>query len=238
MRWTLTTLGAVCGILTTACFIAGIAFSAGSGVQTIIPETGKSGLDWIADVHDAGGPYYAGNWLVVVGGFFALVALVGFWEPLREAHPLMILAPVLVIPSFTLVQISHMIPLGLAYELVPGYVDGDQATKTSLAVDFHTWTAVALVLNYAGDVIVWGVVVPLYAWASLRTGAVARWIGWLGFVTAAFAGWLGVVAPLSGVLDGLTFIGFAAFFVWIAAMGVSLLRRYARADQPVPLPAL
>src|SRR3954469_8326059 len=234
MRWTLTTVGAVCGILTAVAFVGGIVFSAGAGVQTIIPETGKNGLDWIADVNDAGGPYYLGNWLVVIGGFFAFVAFIGFWEALRDAHPLVILGPALTVPAFTLVQISHIIPLGLAYEFVPGYVDADQAAKASLAVDFHTFTALALALNYAGDVILWGIVVPLYAWASLRTGAVARWIGWLGFVVALFAGWLGAFAPLSGVIDGLTFLGFAGFFIWIAAMGVALLRRAATPDESVP----
>src|SRR4051812_14835963 len=238
MRWTLTTVGAVCGILTTVCFVGGIVFSAVGGVQTIIPETGKNGLDWIADVHDAGGPYYLGNWLVVLGGFFALVAIVGFWEALRDAHPLVILGPILIIPAFTIVQISHLIPLGLAYEFVPAYVKADAAQQATLAVEFHTWTSVALVLNYAGDVLIWGVVVPLYAWAALKTGAVARWIGWLGVFVAVFAGWLGLFAPLSGVIDGLPFFGFAGFFVWIAARGVSLLRRHGRADEPVPAPAL
>jgi hypothetical protein len=234
MKATLTNLGAVCGVLTTVFFVAGIAFSIAGGVQTIIPETGKDSLDWIADVDDARGLFYVSGWLVIIGGTFGLVALVGFYEPLREAHPLMILAPVLTVVGFTLVQISHLIPLGLAYELVPGYVDADGAAKDALAVDFHTFTAIALALNYTGDVLLWGVVVPMYAWAALRTRAVPRWIGWLGFVTAFFAGWLGVFGPASSIIDGLTFIGFVAFFVWIASMGVALLRR-RDALRPAPV---
>jgi hypothetical protein len=77
----------------------------------------------------------------------------------------------------------------------------------------------ALVLNYAGDVVLWGVVVPMYAYAALKTRVVGRWIGWFRFV----AGWLGAFAPASDVIDGITFIGFVGFFVWMAAMGVSLL---------------
>ena len=31
---------------------------AASGVQVLIPETGKDGLDWIADVDDASGAFF------------------------------------------------------------------------------------------------------------------------------------------------------------------------------------
>jgi hypothetical protein len=70
----------------------------------------------------------------------------------------------------------------------------------------------------------WAVAVKPYAWAALRTRAVPRWIGWVGLVTGVFAGWLGLFSPASSVIDGITFVGFVGFFVWIAAMGVALLR--------------
>jgi hypothetical protein len=50
-------------------------------------------------------------------------------------------------------------------------------------------------------------VVPLFAFASLKTRLVPRWISYVGIAAAALAGWL------------------VAFFVWTAAMGVALLRR-------------
>jgi len=98
------------------------------------------------------------------------------------------------------------------------------------------FAVLALVINYAGDVILWGVVVPMYAYAALKTRVVGRWIGWLGFVVAFFAGWLGALAPASDAIEGITFIGFVAFFVWMAAMGVSLLRRERSAAPKTPLP--
>ena len=39
-----------------------------------------------------------------------------------------------------------------------------------------------------------------------------------------FAGIGDALNPASSVVEGLTFIGFVGFFVWMAAMGVSLLR--------------
>src|SRR4029079_3072852 len=87
---------------------------------------------------------------------------------------------------------------------------------------FDTFTALAQVLNYTGDVILWGVVVLMYAIAIRRTGFIRRWIAWLAIVVAIFAGLGEALSPASSVIEGLTFIGFVAFFVWMAAMGVTL----------------
>ena len=221
----LTNVGAWCGIATTVLFVVGIVLMASSGVQVLIPETGKEGLEWIRDVDDAGGAFLAGGWLVVIGGLFALLALVGFYDALRSAHRLLIVAPVLSVVGFVFVTISHTLPLALAHEFVPGYIDASAATQAALRVEFDMWAITCLVFNSIGDALLWGVVVPLYAWASLRTRAVPRWIGWLGLFTGAVAGWLGLLSPVSSVIDGITFLGFVGFFVWMAAMGVALLRR-------------
>ena len=224
-RVSLTTIGAVSAIVTVLMFVVGIAMMASSGVQVLIPETGRNGLDWIADVDDAGGLFFAGAWLVVFGGAAALVALVGFYEAFRTAGPAIILAPVLAVASMTLVTISHVLPISIGYELVPGYVDADAATRASLETTFDTLASLCLVLNYVGDTILWGIVVPLYAYAALVTRGIPRWIGWLGFVCAFFAGWLGLFAPASSLIEGITTIGFFAFFAFLLALGIALLRR-------------
>jgi hypothetical protein len=116
----------------------------------------------------------------------------------------------------------------MAYELVPGYTAGDAAAKASLATTADTFAALALVVNYTGDVVLWGVVVPMYAVAVLKTSVVPRWIGWLGIGVGVFAGLGDALSPASSIIEGVTFIGFVAFFVWTAAMGVTLLRRARR----------
>ena len=112
----------------------------------------------------------------------------------------------------------------MAYELVPDVVDATGSTRASLETTTQTLVSVSLVLNYVGDVILWGVVVPIYAVAILKTRVVARWIGWLGLFVAAVAGWLGALSPASGVIDGITFVGFVAFFLWMLVLGIALLR--------------
>jgi len=224
---TLRTIAGVAGILTFVCFLLGIPFMVIGGVQVLIPETGKNGLDWIADANDASGLFFAGAWLVILGGIVGLVSLVALYDVLKPAGAVMILAPVLGAVGLTLVTISHLIPIAMAYELAPGYTSAQPATQASLAVTSDTLAAISLVLNYVGDALGWGVVVPLYAWAILKTSAIPRWIGWLGFIVAFFAGWLGLLAPASSIVDGLTTIGFFAFFIFMASIGVALLRRPA-----------
>ena len=102
-------------------------------------------------------------------------------------------------------------------------------TRASLGVTTDTLAATSLVLNSVGDIIAWGVVVPLYAFAILKTAVVSKWIGWLGIVVAVFAGWLYLLSPASSVIEGISFVGFVGFFIFMLAMGIALLReQFAR----------
>jgi hypothetical protein len=201
-----------------------------SGVAVLIPETGRAGMEWIADVDAAGGPFFTGAWLIILMGFLGLVALVGFYDTLREAGPVMILAPILGAVGLTLVTVSHLIPIGMAYELVPAYTDADPAGQATLAATANTLAATALVTNGAGNFHGWGVATPLYAVAILTTGALPRWIGWLGLLVGLLAGWLGLLSPASEVISGISSIGFIGFFVFMLSMGVALLRRRTKVE--------
>jgi hypothetical protein len=120
--------------------------------------------------------------LVILMGFLGIVALVGFYDTLRLAGPVMILAPILGAVGLTLVTASHLIPIAMGYELVPAYIDADPAGQATLAATADTFAAIALVTNAAGNFLGFGVVVPLYAVAILTTRALPRWIGWLGLL--------------------------------------------------------
>jgi hypothetical protein len=231
----LTTLGAVCAILMVVSFAVGVALAVTSGVQVLIPETGAEGREWIADVDDAGGPFIVGAWLTILGGYFGMVALVGFYDALRTAGRWLVVAPIVGVAGLTLVTLSHLIPIAMAYELVPAYGDANAATQASLAVTADTLAAICLVTNYAGNFLGWSVAIPMIAYAILKTSVVPRWIGWLGLVVAVFAGWLGLLGPASSVLEGISSIGFLAFFVFMLSMGIALLRRPRPADELTPV---
>jgi hypothetical protein len=122
----LSTVGAWCAIATVASFVLGAAATGSSGVQELIPETGRPGRQWIADVDGASALFFGGAWLIILMGFLGIVALVGFYDALRHAGPVLVLAPILGAVGLTLVTISHLIPIAMAYELVPAYLDGRQ----------------------------------------------------------------------------------------------------------------
>jgi hypothetical protein len=227
-RLAVTTVGAWCAILMFPVLIAGGALLSSSGASDLIPETGNAGREWLLAVDGAVGPFAAGGWLLILMGYLGLVALVSFYYTLREAGPILILAPILGTVAMSLVTVSHLIPIGMAYELAPAFADGSAADQATLAVVSDTLAATSLVVNAAGNALGWGVVVPLYAWAILSTRALPRWIGWLGFVVAVFAGWLGLIAPASSAIEGISSIGFVAFFIFMLSMGIAVLRRGAR----------
>ena len=206
----------------------------GDGSQrcgVLIPETGRPGRDWVAAVDGAGGLFFVGAWLVILMGFLGIVALVGFYDTLRLAGPVMILAPILGAVGLTLVTVSHLIPIAMGYELVPAYVAADPAGQAMLAATADTFAAVALVTDAAGTFLGFGVVVPLYAVAILTTRALPRWIGWLGLLVSALAGWLGLLSPASSVIAAISNIGFIGFFVFMLSMSIGLLRRRSQLDE-------
>jgi hypothetical protein len=171
--------------------------------------------------------FFAGAWLIILMGYLGIVALVGFYDTLQLAGPVLILAPILGAVGLTLVTVSHLIPIAMGYELVPAYVNADPAGQATLAATADTFAATALVTNAAGNFLNFGVVVPLYAVAILTTRVLPRWIGWLGLLV----GWLGLLSPASSVIASIFNIGFIGFFVFMLTMGIALLRRRSKADQ-------
>jgi hypothetical protein len=226
-------VGAWCAILMLPVFIAGGVLMAASGASDLIPGTGDGGHEWLAAVA-SDGRFLAGGWLVILMGFLAVVAFVGFYDALRTAGEALIVAPILGVAGLVLVQVSHLIPMGMASQLAPAYAE-QAADRPTLAAVSDTFAGVSLVVNSAGDALVWGVAVPLYAWAVLATGAAPRWVGWLGLLVALCGGWVGLLSPLSGVAEGISSIGFVGFFIFMVSMGIALLRGRRRPDLPHPV---
>ena len=163
------TVGAVSSILMVACFVLGAVLMGASGVESLIPETGPLGLDWILDVDAASGLFFAGAWLIVLMGLLGIVAFVGIYDVLRGSGDVIVRAPVLGSVGMTLVTISHLLPISLAYELVPSYTSAEPAGQSTSAATFGTFAATALVTNSAGNFLGWGVAVPMFAVAMLKT---------------------------------------------------------------------
>jgi hypothetical protein len=219
------TVGAWCAISTVPVLIGGGALLSTSGAGDLIPQTGSAGQKWLLAVASAPGAFAAGGWLLILMGYLVLVAFVGLYFTLREAGSIVVLAPVLGVAAMVLVTVSHLIPIGMAYELAPAFAAAPATNQGALSVVADVLAATSLVINAAGNALGWGVVVPIYAWAILKTRALPRWIGWLGLVVAVLAGWLGLVAPLSSVVNSISSFGFPAFFLFLLCSGIATLRR-------------
>ena len=138
---------------------------------------------------EAGGAFFVGAWLTIFGGLFEMVALVGLYDALRSAGPLLILASILAVLGLTLVTISHLIPIAIAYEIVLAYVDAE-APRPSLAVTTETLGNLALIVNYTGNVLNWASSC-LCTWSPSPDIGAPEVDRLTGFVAAFFAGWLG-----------------------------------------------
>ena len=88
----LSTVAAVCALGTVICFVIGGVAMGSSGVGVLIPETGGPGRDWIAAVDAAKRVVLRWSLAGHPGGFLGIVALVGFYDTLRLAGPVMILS--------------------------------------------------------------------------------------------------------------------------------------------------
>jgi hypothetical protein len=126
------------------------------------------------------------------------------------------------------VTFSHVVPIVMAAELVPDFTVADASARAGLQTTGDLLAGMALATNYVGDVLAWGVAVPIFALAVLRTGALPRWIGWLGIFVGVVGGWIGALGLASSTLEDVSALGFLAFFVWMAAMGIAMLGRARR----------
>ena len=162
-------------------------------------------------------------WLLILANVLASVAGLGIFQALRPAGALMWIAVVAFVGGGLFLIVKYFTELAVLYELASPYVDADPATKIALLVLGETLLTASLLAQLVGDAISFGIGVPLFSLAILRTPVVPRWVGWLGFIVA-LGGWLALLGPASDVFEILGFIGVLAFFAWMIAVGVALLR--------------
>ena len=82
----------------------------------------------------------------------------------------------------------------------------------------------SLLFRLVGDAIFTGIGGLLFSIAILQTGFAPKWVGWVGLV-GALGHWLVLLSQTSEVFELIGLVGEVAFFVWLIAVGVVLLRR-------------
>ena len=123
--------------------------------------------------------------------------------------------------------------------LAGSYVRGDPTTQAAVAA---AWTAQhqfggALLGEHLGQLLVigWSVTVSLLI---LRTGMLARWVGWAGLVASVLymtgqGDILATAIPGFPVWDLGGLLGSTLWGLWVIGLGVTLLRTRIRRPEPV-----
>ena len=217
-KMNLVKVGGVCAILVVAFIVVWIILSGVSGVE----ENPDEIQAYLRDVHN-NAMYSASGWFLLVGLALVIPAALGFYQALREAGRLSLLALAFFLVGVTTAFASTGLFLGMEGQLMPGYAAAGEAMKPPLAVVASTLLETALAGFSLGFFLSFGIGAVLFSIGALGTSVIRHWIGWLGVV----AGVLMVCFFLTIFWDVLEYIGVVAFIlvlVWTLAMGVSLLR--------------
>jgi len=172
------------------------------------------------------GDIVTGHWFDVLGLLLFMAAVLGFYQALRQAGPLLLIAVVAFLTGILFVFAHEFIRLGIAYELAPGIADASAATRPALEVMANTLRQTSWLAAGVGYVLIFGIGVLLFSFAILQTSVVPKWIGWLGLIAVAVN--LALVTLLSGVFDSSIrppwLLASGTYLGWLVAMGVVLLR--------------
>ena len=202
-------------------YVVGLVFFFSVGEIPGRAEMGKR-LEFFADHQTA---IVIALWFFVLAFLLQVAAAIGFYQALRQVGPVLLLALVASATGFLFATIFMFTNLGFAYELGPGYMSGDAASRPALEVVAKTLGATNSLVDSFSHVLFWGIGVGLFAWASFKAAVVPKWVGWVGLLAALLVGGGGAFESVWKAADIIATIGLIPFLVWMVAMGVGLLRR-------------
>ena len=164
------------------------------------------------------------SWLFILAPILLLGTVPGFFQalhPAGEAIWFAVLASVIGVP---LLIISTGIELVLIYEVATPYVEAGPDAGADLLVLGDVLITLSLLLRLVGDAIFTGIGGLLFTIAILQTGFAPKWVGWIGLI-AAVGHWFILLTQVSEVFELIGLVGEIAFFMWLIAVGVVLLRK-------------
>ena len=156
------------------------------------------------------GDIVTGHWFDALSCLLLIPAALGFYQALRQAGPLPLIAVVAILTGVIFLLFHEFIRLGIAYELAPDITDALSQTG---------WLAAGV-----GSALLFFIGVPLFSFVILRTSVMPNWIGWLGLIVVVAN--VALVMILLGVFENIRppWFLFRGFLVWLVVMGVVLLR--------------
>ncbi len=231
-RVTLTKVSGVCAILVAVTGIAGfVLFGVADGLTDGLDS--DDAVDFLPAFDDEKVIVGVALWLFTLAPLLYLGAVLGIFQALRKAGDVMWIAVVASVVGAETLIASGIIGLAAVYEVATPYVDAGASSRADLAVLGDALFTGSLITELLGGVIVVGIGVLLFSLAILKTGFAPKWVAWLGFIAALLA-WLGLLTPTWDVFEDISVIGTIVFFVWLAILGVVLLREQEQTVSAAP----
>jgi hypothetical protein len=192
-----------------------------------------------------GGPSLVWTWFAVAWTYaILLVPIVLLPAALgRREDPVLRAATFVGAASVLLALIGFLRWVFVVPALADSYSAGDATTRAAVAA---AWTAQhqfggALLGEHLGQLlaVAWSITLSVLV---LRTGVLARWVGWAGLVasvTYLFNQGDVLATAVDGfpVFDLAGFIGSSLWGLWVLALGVAVLRARGRRPAPDPVTA-
>ncbi len=212
-------ISGVCAILTVTVVIVGFALFASTDVSDTAPT-----VEVLPAVDDDRAIVATATWLIIFATILLLGTVPGLFRVLHHAGEIMWIAVLASVIGGVFLTLSTVIELAVIYELAPAYVEASPDARADLLVLGDTLFSITQWSRALGDTIFTGIGRLLFSLAILHTGFAPKWIGWLGLI-GAVGHWFALLAPASEVFELVWFVGEIAFFLWLIALGVVLLRK-------------
>ena len=124
-------VGGLCAILVAVSIIVAIIIRGAADVPGLKALTDDA-EQWLLDVNANRTASLSYMWFLLLGSVLLIPTALGFYQALRVAGALLWIAVAAMFTGALLFIVSNMTLIGMAYELVPGYVEASETTKPAL----------------------------------------------------------------------------------------------------------
>ena len=209
----------VCAILTVVVAIIGFGLFASTDVFDA-----EDAVEGLPAIDDDKATIAASSWLFTLAPILLLGTVPGLFLALRRAGDVMWIAVLASVIGGVVLILSTIIELAVIYEVATPYVEAGPDGRADLLILGDTLFTMSLVTRTLGDALFTGVGGLLFSLAILQTGFAPKWVAWLGLI-GAVGHWFALLMEISEVFELIFLVSEIAFFLWLIAVGVVLLRK-------------
>jgi len=192
------------------------------------PDVPSELNDFFADLDTSGYAFHLYGWLGLIGLVLAVPFTYGLFLMVRGALSHAWLGAVGMWSGLVVLFPAYVFSILMVTKLTPLFTDLGGSAADSVFVVYETYVGFGSILFLLGSMLTFSLAPWLLSIAWLRTGAGARWIGWLG-VFAGVTGltWAGLLLEEPGALAAVWAVNAFANITWMIAIGVTMARSQA-----------